>query len=176
MRNPYIVGQVVYRPHFYGRQSLVDDILDERKQCIYLIGNRRIGKTSLLRYLEDTVGFPTIYLNLQSTMGDPARMKRELIRRVNEKTRQIPLFEKIDLSTAGDICDVVNILATAAELNGTMIFQLWDEAEILLGLDTNFLGRLRSAIHEKRHLRTSSMVPGKPRPFYLDLSLFMYRF
>ena len=44
MRNPYIVGTPVYREDFYGHQTLADDLLDERRQCIYLVGNRRINR------------------------------------------------------------------------------------------------------------------------------------
>lgn len=46
--NPYIVGGVVRGNNFYGRADLIDGLLAAQDTAIWVIGNRRIGKTSLL--------------------------------------------------------------------------------------------------------------------------------
>ena len=56
MRNPYVVGSVVHQASFYGRKAIIADLLDARHQCVYLVGSRRIGKTSLLHQLRRSWG------------------------------------------------------------------------------------------------------------------------
>ncbi|MDQ2998887.1 MAG: ATP-binding protein, partial [Chloroflexota bacterium] len=51
-RNPYTVGGPVRGLHFYGRTALIQTILDGNDRSIWVVGNRRIGKTSLLLRLE----------------------------------------------------------------------------------------------------------------------------
>src|SRR5262245_37486787 len=52
-RNPYTVGGPVRGPHFYGRTALIHAILDGNDRAVWVVGNRRIGKTSLLRRMEE---------------------------------------------------------------------------------------------------------------------------
>src|SRR5215218_9861074 len=52
-RNPYTVGGPVRGLHFYGRKALIQTILEGNDRAIWVVGNRRIGKTSLLRRLEE---------------------------------------------------------------------------------------------------------------------------
>ena len=46
---PYVVGQWVRGKRFYGRQSHLQEILAGPRESLWLLGTRRIGKTSLLR-------------------------------------------------------------------------------------------------------------------------------
>ena len=52
MTNPYRVGSWVIGNEFYSRGGLVKDILAGSADSLWIIGNRRIGKTSLLRAAE----------------------------------------------------------------------------------------------------------------------------
>jgi hypothetical protein len=52
MRNPYITGPYVLGRRHYGRSDLLDCLLHGESHAYWVIGNRRIGKTSLLRQLE----------------------------------------------------------------------------------------------------------------------------
>ena len=52
MNNPYVVGQWVRGERFYGRSALIDEILDGPRNSLWVLGTRRIGKTSLLKQLE----------------------------------------------------------------------------------------------------------------------------
>lgn len=51
-RNPYVLGGWVTGPEFYGRGRILDEILRGPNNAIWLMGTRRIGKTSVLRELE----------------------------------------------------------------------------------------------------------------------------
>ena len=49
---PYVVGQWVRGERFYGRTTQIEEILDGHRNSIWLLGTRRIGKTSLLKQIE----------------------------------------------------------------------------------------------------------------------------
>ena len=52
MRNPYITGAYVTGSNHYGRGHLLDYLLRSEGRAYWVVGTRRIGKTSLLRQLE----------------------------------------------------------------------------------------------------------------------------
>lgn len=52
MRNPYVIGSYVTGNNHYGRHELIDFLLHGEGRAYWVVGNRRIGKTSLLRELE----------------------------------------------------------------------------------------------------------------------------
>ena len=47
MRNPYIVGRWVRGHHHYGRHRLIDHLLNMPDTAIWMVGTRRMGKTSM---------------------------------------------------------------------------------------------------------------------------------
>ncbi len=47
--NPYVVGQWVRGKKFYGRPDLIQEILHGNRNWLWLLGTRRIGKTSVLK-------------------------------------------------------------------------------------------------------------------------------
>lgn len=49
---PFVVGQWVRGERFYGREAQISEILDGHRDCVWLLGTRRIGKTSLLKQVE----------------------------------------------------------------------------------------------------------------------------
>ena len=49
---PYVVGQWVRGTGFYGRGPQIAEVLEGPRNAIWLLGTRRIGKTSLLKQLE----------------------------------------------------------------------------------------------------------------------------
>ena len=79
MRNPYIVGRWLRGSDHYGQHKLIDHLLHMEDQATWLVGTRRMGKTSLLRQLESSVE------------NDPA-------------SRYLPLFWDLQAcETAGDL-------------------------------------------------------------------------
>jgi len=49
---PYVIGQWVRGDRFYGRAAQIEEILQGHRNCIWLLGTRRVGKTSLLKQIE----------------------------------------------------------------------------------------------------------------------------
>ena len=79
---PFIVGQWVRGESFYGRRELLAEILDGRRDRLWLLGSRRIGKTSLLRQLEHLTvsgdrGFFPLFWDFQGAEG-PEELQFEL--------------------------------------------------------------------------------------------------
>lgn len=52
MRIPYIAGRWVRGRDHYGRRRLINYLLDVEDPAVWVVGTRRMGKTSLLRQLE----------------------------------------------------------------------------------------------------------------------------
>ena len=49
---PYVIGQWVRGERFYGRAAQIEEILQGHRNCIWVLGTRRVGKTSLLKQVE----------------------------------------------------------------------------------------------------------------------------
>ncbi len=49
---PFVIGQWVRGERFYGRRRLLDEALDGPRDALWVLGTRRVGKTSLLKQLE----------------------------------------------------------------------------------------------------------------------------
>ena len=49
---PFVIGQWVRGERFYGRGRLIDEILNGPRDGHWVLGTRRVGKTSLLKQLE----------------------------------------------------------------------------------------------------------------------------
>ena len=45
MRNPYIIGAYVTGRDHYGREELIDTLLEGGARAHWIVGNRRVGKT-----------------------------------------------------------------------------------------------------------------------------------
>ncbi|MGR3317994.1 MAG: hypothetical protein ACUZ8O_05890 [Candidatus Anammoxibacter sp.] len=77
--NPFIVGMPVWGDDFFGREDIVNSVtrfISSSNQYNYLIyGQRRIGKTSLLRKLEKEIcpakDVLAVYFNLQDKANAP---------------------------------------------------------------------------------------------------------
>ncbi|MFM6278519.1 MAG: ATP-binding protein, partial [Dolichospermum sp.] len=76
-RNPYIIGRVIDEPDkFFGRQSLfefIKDTLEQNTPLILLYGQRRIGKSSVLKQIPQKIGedqFVFIDFDLQVFVSD----------------------------------------------------------------------------------------------------------
>ncbi len=83
--SPYIVGSPIDRKEmFYGRQDIIDRIrrqfsTSDRANVILLEGNRRTGKTSILKHLQDPDALPGwIVVNCSLQGGQGHKSKRGL--------------------------------------------------------------------------------------------------
>jgi hypothetical protein len=55
MRVPYVVGRWVRGVNHYGRQHLIEYLLNIHDNAVWIVSTRRMGKTSLLRQIEFVV-------------------------------------------------------------------------------------------------------------------------
>ncbi|WP_419933925.1 N-6 DNA methylase [Candidatus Palauibacter sp.] len=79
--SPYVVGSPVGKEMFFGREEIIDEVkrqlsTEHRANVVLLEGNRRTGKTSILKRLEerDTLpGWLTVYCSFQGGAGHASR-------------------------------------------------------------------------------------------------------
>ena len=71
-KNPYIIGRPIHEPsNFFGREEIfqfIEDNLENESQVILLFGQRRIGKTSIIKQIPQAVNlanFVFVPLSLQ---------------------------------------------------------------------------------------------------------------
>jgi len=156
VRNPYVVGRWVGSEHFYGRERLIDELLHGFEGCFWVIGNRRIGKTWLLKQLEHLGQSSALYLSLFwdiqgcHSMGD---LSDALVDAVDEIAE-----EGVDgLLLAGqEVTDVLRTLSREAAKSGRRLLLLCDEGEALINVEEAMpcsLQRLRRAIHTDANIR-----------------------
>ena len=169
MRNPYSVGRWLRGADHYGRQQLLDYLISAEDPAIWVVGTRRMGKTSLLRQLEwlvtqqDGASVVPLFWDLQGseTKDD---FDYELFLAVED---EIPRFEAygVDVSSLYNR-DAINILRTlqrALRAHGKQLLLLIDEAEAWISLarnDYQALARLRKAFQSggMRTIMTSTKL------------------
>lgn len=158
--NPYIVSNWVKDAHFYGRDALCQALAAPRERCIYLIGTRRIGKTSLLMRIAALLRPAAVYCDLMQAAGpeqlDEARLVYLLRRRLQAL---LPDSEPLRASQADwdrEEPSLVRWLEQAAwrwEALGFTLTLLWDEAELLRRLPNATLMPLRAILQHAESLR-----------------------
>ena len=67
---PFVVGQWVRGDRFYGRESILAEVLEGPRESLWLLGTRRMGKTSVLKQLENRTnrtdsGFVPLFWDFQ---------------------------------------------------------------------------------------------------------------
>jgi hypothetical protein len=138
IRNPYVVGGWVRGINFYGRAKLIVEVLNDPNRTIWLGGNRRIGKTSMLRRLEELgngAGSIAFYIDMQGA-ETAARLTEYFLDEDNEARLAL-----LGLS-ASELCDrapheVMRRLDRSASERGLKVMLLLDEAEALIEIVHN---------------------------------------
>jgi DNA-binding CsgD family transcriptional regulator len=162
--NPYITGNWVAGPQFYGREALCQSLAASGDRCIYLIGMRRVGKTSLLRRLAEQLAPHALYCDLMQAAAsldgqdslDEARLIRLLRRELGRLAAASPQLEALRATwdqSGTQICPWLEDLAWAAEEQGLRLTLLWDEAEMLRRLPSATLMCLRGLLQHSQGLR-----------------------
>ena len=160
---PYVVGQWVRGDRFYGRTAQIAEILDGNRNCIWLLGTRRIGKTSLLKQIEhiaDTSGdrryFPVFWdfqgaetpEELHLNFADAILDAEERLERIG-----IPV-EEVE---AEDLFVSLERLRRRLRAQNLGLLLLCDEVEELIKLhrqDPSLLRKLRHAMQSREDIRT----------------------
>jgi len=160
MRNPYIVGRWLRGNDHYGRQKLIEYLLTTKDQAIWLVGTRRMGKTSLLRQLEWLIEndanslFVPLFWDIQAceTAEDLAY---ELFISIEDETERfdalgidIPNLQNMDVSR------MMRSVQRKLNAQGKQLLLLIDEAEALINVaknDNRELARLRRMLQHGEH-------------------------
>lgn len=136
MRNPYVTGSYVTQQRHYGRRELLDFLLHGESRAYWVVGSRRIGKTSLLRQLEILAAESDLLVPLYWDMqgGDTmARLGQYLLDAVCDGGER---FDALGVSTAActqdDALVLLNMLRRAATRAGRQLLLLCDETEALV--------------------------------------------
>ncbi|MCK6561693.1 CHAT domain-containing protein [bacterium] len=146
LSNPYTYrGMITDRANFYGRQGVIQYIRSSllKKQCCALIGETKIGKSSILYHIWKTVGEDEAFRNLlvvyldvsdTSVSSGPARFFRTVKDEVN---RQLVRSSRpaIPIRETEDVYDNFRIFLLDLRDKGMTLSLLLDEFDTLAGSD-----------------------------------------
>ena len=156
MQSPYVVGRWVRGKEHYDRRSLIEYLLTAPDTALWVVGTRRMGKTSLLRQIELVAGEPEsrhvpLFWDLQggTTPEELTRDLRLAIEDAAERFRAAGVAPEDLLDE--DAVTIVRRLARDLMHQGRHLLLLLDEAEMLVEIawvDPFWLARLRKALQE----------------------------
>jgi hypothetical protein len=158
MRVPYVVGRWVRGPQHYGRQRLIHYLLNVPDSALWLVGTRRMGKTSLLRQLELQAEQPEstlvpLFWDLQGCNTPEALFDELQYAFEDVYFRFKPYGVTVDDLNTGDAVDVLRRVARRLAEHDRRLFLLIDEGEALISLAEeapNWLARLRKVFQDDR--------------------------
>lgn len=167
---PYVVGQWVRGDRFYGRADLVDVILHGNRNCLWLLGTRRIGKTSVLKQLEHLalmtpdLGFVPVFWDFQGA-DQPDELHLDFADALLDAEDRLEQVG-IDLADvrSDDCFDSLGRLRRQLLSKGLRLLLLCDEVEELLQLrrkDPSLLRKLRRALHSRDGIRSVLASSGR---------------
>jgi len=163
-RNPFTAGRWVCGSQFFGRSHLIQDILRSNEFCEWIIGKRRIGKTSLLRQLEsltnqsDTQAL-AIFWDIQGSF-DRSGMSESLYDAIEDSRDQYPEhWESLPFDFSHELQCHQNLKNLCRMLNrhDMKMMLLIDEAEEFLNIGKSYpesLGMLRKLFQNTSNLHT----------------------
>lgn len=178
MENPFTFGNPIRDPaRFYGRQAevsqIVNRLLSSARESTSVVGERRIGKTSLLKYLSNVdvaadLGltperFCTVYIDFQGLSDiTPLRFWQRIFKKMARSIcdqNLVPEIEAILKIESLDIFDLEDLFEGISTRGLTTIFLL-DEFEYVTqnpNFKADFFGGLRAlAIHQNLALVTAT--------------------
>lgn len=168
MRVPYIVGRWVRGRDHYGRQRPIAHIIQVPDPAIWVVGTRRVGKTSLLRQLEqetDKQESPLVPLfwDLQGCESFDD-LSYELVMALEDAADRFePLGVDLDALENKDAIAILRRLNRLMLEYGKQLLLLIDEAEVLIKIGQNepkWIARLRKAFQsgQQRTVITSTKL------------------
>ena len=192
---PFVVGQWVRGERFYGRGLQIAEILDGHRNWLWLLGTRRVGKTSLLKQLEHLTadsppgGYFPVFWDLQGAES-PEEMHRDFHDALLDTEERL---ERLGIGltdvTADDLFSSLGLLRRRLRAKRRKVLLLCDEVEELIQLgakDPALLRKLRRAMQSREDIRsvlassvrlwalaeqkedTSPFLHGFTPPVYLD--------
>ena len=162
-QNPFVVGQWVRGERFYGRTALLQEVLDGPRNWLWLLGTRRLGKTSFLKQLEQITtttperGYFPVFWDLQGGEDEDELHQsfREALLDAEERFDAV----NVELSDvdADDLFAGLGRLRRRLRTSGRRLLLLCDETEELLTLnrsDPSLLRKLRRALQSHDDIRS----------------------
>lgn len=188
MRNPFIAGSWVRGDNFFGRQGLLREVLEGDRDSLWVVGARRLGKTSLLKELELRVQqspqtpWAALYWDLEGS-SDARGLADGLLGAVEDSEA----FRRATGVLAEDVegmsvSEMLGALVRKTVRSGWRLLLLIDEAEELLAVqrgDAVALPRLRRLFQKGPDLRvvmTSTRRLARIDSAELDTSPFLQGF
>ena len=160
---PFVVGQWVRRENFYGREAVINEVLSGNRNWLWLLGTRRIGKTSVLKQLEylaldsPDLGFLPIFWDLQGA-DRPEELHLDFADALLDAEERL---EEAGVPLAGvrtdDCFDSLGRLRRKLLAKDLRLLLLCDEVEELIQLnrqDPSILRKLRRALHSRDGIRS----------------------
>lgn len=159
---PYVVGQWVRGMGFYGRESVLSEILGGPRESLWLLGTRRIGKTSLLKELElrtvpETSDFLPVFWDFQGA-DEPEELHLSFHDALlDAEERLAPAGLDVATMDPGDLFGSMARLRRGLRPTGRRLLLLCDEVEELIRLqeqDPSLLRKLRRALQSGGEVRS----------------------
>ena len=160
---PFVVGQWVRGARFYGRTAQIEEILRGHRNCIWLLGTRRIGKTSLLKqieHIEETAPdrrYLPIFWDFQGA-DTPEELHLNFADALLDADERL---ERIDINLeeveAKDLFVSIERLRRRLRAKKMRLLLLCDEVEELIKLhrqDPSLLSKLRHLMQSREDIRT----------------------
>jgi DNA-binding winged helix-turn-helix (wHTH) protein len=160
---PYVVGQWVRGDRFYGRSAQIAEILRGERDLIWLLGTRRVGKTSLLKQIELISGLDpdpqyfAMYWDFQGVDSASELHLNLTDAMLDAEDRLQVIGIDVDEIRADDLFVALERLRRSLRSRGLGLLLLCDEVEELLGLqraDPSLLRKLRHALQSRDGIRT----------------------
>ncbi len=159
----YVVGQWVRGVDFYGRESEIAEVLDGPRSSLWVLGTRRVGKTSLLKqleYLTASARKPAYFSVFWDFQG--AENARELHLNFNDALLDAEeRLENLGLSAAEieaeDLFTSLGRLRRLLRSRSLRLLLLCDEVEELVALasrDPALVRKLRRTMQASEDVRT----------------------
>jgi len=162
-RNPFIAGSWVRGDNFYGRSDLLREVLEGERDSQWVVGARRLGKTSFLKELEFRVQqsrdtpFVALYWDLQGS-ADARGLADGLLGSIedSEAFRRATDVAAEDLEGLA-VGEMLTTVVRRTVRSGWRLLLLVDEAEEFLTVaraDPAVLPRLRRIFQKGPEVRT----------------------
>lgn len=163
-KNPFIAGNWVRGKNFFGRQKLISEILEGRRNYLWVTGTRRVGKTSLLKQIEYLIQqdehskkYASLFWDMQGSR-DLKGLKESLLESVEDADSQFSQLG-VDVSRLEeeDLFGILRKLKRAVKNANSNLMLLCDEVEELINIEKNnpeVLPKLRRFFQRGDHVYT----------------------
>ena len=144
MKNPFIAGNWVRGETFFGRNELLDEILEGRRNYLWIAGTRRFGKTSLLKQLELQTSegeyaskYISLFWDMQGSQDLDGLTESLLLSIEFARKRFDAIGIDIDELEEKDLFGILRTLRRKAEDASLNLMLLCDETEELINVEKN---------------------------------------